>query len=77
MSDGCPPSPAQGKELLTEDERKVLEALAEAWRRFLALPVQHKWDQTEFMLAIHQAQYVVLARPVIRTRKDVRDIGRN
>jgi hypothetical protein len=59
---------AMAEELLAEDERKVLEALAEAWRRFLALPVQHKWDQVEFMLAIHQAQYVVLARPVIRQK---------
>jgi hypothetical protein len=58
------------EELLTEDERKVLDALAEAWRRFLALPVQHKWDRTEFMLTIHQAQYIVLARPAIRGRDD-------
>jgi hypothetical protein len=56
------------EELLTEDERKVLGALAEAWRLFLALPALHKWDQVEFMLAIHQAQYVVLARPVIRRK---------
>lgn len=55
--------------LLTEDEQKVLEALAEAWRLFLALPTQHKWDQVEFMHAIHRAQHIVLARPAMRKGK--------
>jgi hypothetical protein len=55
--------------LLTEDEQKVLEALAEAWRLFLRLPVQHKWDQVEFMHAIHRAQHIVLARPAMRKGK--------
>lgn len=47
---------------LTPQEREVVEKLAEVWNLFLALPVQHPWDQQEFMHIIHHAQQMILAR---------------
>jgi hypothetical protein len=52
--------------LLTEDEQRILEKLAEAWNLFLELPVLHQWDRQEFMHAIHSAQNIVQARPAMR-----------
>lgn len=49
--------------MILPDERAVIDALVEAWNRFLTLPVEHPDDQLEFRQAIHAAQTLVLARP--------------
>lgn len=51
---------------ITKQEEAVLDMLAEAWNLFNALPVQHDSDKSEFMFAIHAAQNIVLARPMMR-----------
>ena len=51
---------------LTDQERRVLSLLAEAWNEFLKLPSQHPMEQHEFCHAIHQAQQKVMIRPVVR-----------
>ncbi|WP_165326983.1 hypothetical protein [Stakelama tenebrarum] len=48
---------------LTEQERAVVEKLADAWNAFLVLPIEHGDDQLEFRQAIHAAQDKVLSRP--------------
>lgn len=48
---------------LTEDERAVVDALAAAWNRYVALPIEHQDDQDEFRRAIHAANAKVLMRP--------------
>lgn len=48
---------------MTDDERAVVLALAEAWKAFLRLPDEHRDDVDEFRRAIHAAQEKVLARP--------------
>lgn len=52
--------------LLTDDEQKALDTLADAWNLFVALPILYGQDRQEFMLAIHAAQNIILARPVLR-----------
>ena len=52
---------ADGK--LTSEERQVVLKLADAWNRFLLLPVEHGDDVDEFRRIIHSAQDKVLARP--------------
>lgn len=47
---------------LTEQEKAVVLALAEAWDMFLMLPVEHADDTEEFRRAIHAAQAKVLMR---------------
>jgi len=48
--------------LLTEAEKKVVHILADAWNAFLQLPAAtNSHDISEFMLATHAAQRVVLA----------------
>lgn len=51
---------------LTDDERAVLDLLSKAWNKFTELPAQHPTHQQEFMLAIHQAQRLVMSRPTAR-----------
>lgn len=48
---------------LTDQERGVVLALAEAWNRYVDLPVEHGDDMDEFRRAIHAAQAKVLMRP--------------
>ncbi|MCA9872176.1 MAG: hypothetical protein KC441_00915 [Anaerolineales bacterium] len=50
----------------TVQERAILDQLAAAYSGFVELDVMHDWHQREFMLAIHQAQRLVLARPGLR-----------
>lgn len=58
--------------LLTLEEQECLDALAMAWNRFTALPVLHQWEGQEFMRAIHEAQKIVMARPVLREQHERR-----
>lgn len=51
-------------QLLSSQERIVIDYLAEAWNAFIELPILHQSDREEFMRAIHQAQLLVMARPV-------------
>jgi len=47
---------------MTEDEKAVVLALADAWNLFLNLPVEHSDDVHEFRRTIHTAQEKVLSR---------------
>jgi len=50
--------------LLSNEEFAVMKALTEAWNLFLELPVIHEMHQQEFILHIHDAQRIVMSRPV-------------
>lgn len=56
---------------LTDDERAVIDALAEAWNRYVTLPIEHDDDQDEFRRAIHAANAKVMMRPGRREYCDV------
>lgn len=56
--------------LLTEGERQVVNALADAWNAFLELKPVHPDDQVEFRQAIHAAQNIVMARPVLKNKSE-------
>lgn len=47
---------------MTEDEKDVLDALAQAWNKYLRLEVYNTDDRQDFRGAIHAAQNIVLAR---------------
>ena len=47
---------------LVPEETEVLNALGAAWNLFVILDESHPSDHHEFMLAIHAAQNIVLAR---------------
>ena len=47
---------------MTDDEKAVVLALAEAWNLYLRLPDEHPDDNDEFRRAIHAAQDKILAR---------------
>jgi hypothetical protein len=51
---------------LTEEERAVVEKLAEAWNLFLQLPEQHPAHNQEMIGKIHDAQRIIYARVVER-----------
>lgn len=51
---------------ITTEEHNVVNLLAEAWNRFIDLPVQHGDDVHEFRRIIHADQEKVLARPALR-----------
>lgn len=48
---------------LTDDEALIMDLLGSAATCFAMLPASHPSDLGEFVLAIHAAQNIVLARP--------------
>lgn len=52
--------------LLTEDENEALVKLAQAWDIFMKLPVLQPMHRQEFAFSIHQAQRLIMCRPVCR-----------
>jgi hypothetical protein len=59
---------ATSETLLTEEEAKIVELLAEVWNLFVELPLLLEWDSVEFMHVIHDAQRMILSRPVVRAQ---------
>jgi hypothetical protein len=55
---------------MTDSEKIVLTKLVEAWNAFLALPIEHPDDMTEFRHGIHALQEKVLAREARRVMAD-------
>jgi len=62
---------------LTAQEQLVVELLAEAWNAYLKLPEQHPMHRQEFAHSIHEAQRLVLSRPVTRAWNDARPADRS
>lgn len=56
----------EAKTELTLNELTILTKLAEAWNTYTELEILHSSDATEFQQAIHQAQNIVMARPIMR-----------
>jgi hypothetical protein len=54
------------KPLLRREEQAVVDALSEAWNRFVALEQLHDDHVTEFRHGTHELQYMIMARPVQR-----------
>jgi len=52
--------------LLSAEEMRVVVLLARVWDAFMKLPLEHPDHQTEFRMAIHRAQYIILSRPALR-----------
>jgi hypothetical protein len=52
--------------MLTKDEVDCINALLKAWNLFIQLKPEHPKDAEEFMRAIHAAENIVLARPMVR-----------
>jgi hypothetical protein len=57
---------APAKSLLTEEEWAVVNLLGDAWNQFMKLPTLHSDDCHEFRSGIHQAQSIIMSRPVMR-----------
>lgn len=53
----------------TDEEKELLEALYQVWRRFTSLPPQHGDDSAEFLHHIHALQAKIAMRPVRRDDK--------
>lgn len=51
---------------LTEQENKIVMLLDDIWRQYTTLPAQHPQDEIGFAQAIHEAQRIVIARPIQR-----------
>lgn len=47
---------------MTEEEKKVLKILGQAWNSFIELPICHSSDRNEFNFSIHALQNIILSR---------------
>lgn len=56
---------------MTDQEKQILEKLADAWNLFLELPNEHGDDLNEFRHHIHILQRQIMSRPTRRTMKDI------
>lgn len=63
--------------ILTEQEQKVIDLLAITWNEFLKLPEQHPMHHQEFASIIHEAQRVIMSRPVARALNWVKPSGKD
>jgi hypothetical protein len=52
---------------LTMKEKRVIDRLAEAWNSFTELEIEHVDDMRDFRKAIHDAQRIIMCRPVRKT----------
>jgi hypothetical protein len=59
---------------MTKNEMGVLNLLGVAWDEFVKLPEIHPADRNEFMLHIHQAQNIVLARGTLRAMANAKRV---
>jgi len=57
----------------TPEEREIIEMLGRAFELHNNLPIQHPMHRQEFSHAIHQAQRIVMCRPVARDEGWVKD----
>lgn len=56
---------------LTPEEREIVEMLAQAFNKFVALGGKHPADNSEFCTAIHDAQKTIAMRVARRVNPDV------
>jgi hypothetical protein len=56
---------------LTNEEKRVLSLLAQAWNQWCDLPNRKPHDDEEFQAAIHSAQNKIAIRVARRVDKDV------
>lgn len=54
---------------LDETEKATLHHLAEAWNSFIELDSLHPDDREDFKIAIHQAQRIIMSRPIMKQLK--------
>lgn len=59
-----------GSPALSDQEQKVMDCLVASWNAFVALPIQHGDDTTEFRHGIHRLQEKILARPARQKMND-------
>jgi hypothetical protein len=52
--------------MITDQEKKVVDHLVDAWNAFLKLPEGHGEDVAYFRTAINQAQLIIAGRVGIR-----------
>lgn len=55
---------------VTPNEREVIDHLVNAWNAFVALPVEHPDDVSEFRRSLHHLQALILMRSGRRTMND-------
>jgi acyl-CoA synthetase (AMP-forming)/AMP-acid ligase II len=65
------PNQIQGDIGLTDGERSVLAATANAWNAWCSLPDRALHDDDEFMRTIHSAQQLIALRVARRVNPDV------
>lgn len=51
---------------MTEEEKIILNQLADVWNAFIKLEVLHECDRDEFCRSIHAAQNIIMARVALR-----------
>lgn len=56
--------------MLTEQEKKILEASANVWNEFMLLPEQHPDDIRDFRFHIHAIQNILLGMSATRMLKE-------
>lgn len=61
--------------MLTHEEKKVVEMLADVWNKYCELPEEHINEKDEFFNAIHVCQRTVLARAGRRDMKVLKAQG--
>ena len=60
---------------ITEDERAILNIVADLWNAILALPVLHSEDEHEHRRDIHNIENRIMARAAMRIL-DAEDVGK-
>jgi len=65
------PPPVRGAPALTEEERAILDHLADAWNLYCALRTRAASDDEEMQRAIHAAQALIALRVARRANPEV------
>lgn len=56
---------------MTEQEKEIIDLLANAWNLFLKLPNHHPMDKQEFASYTHALQEKIMAREAVRNNPEI------
>lgn len=56
---------------MSDQEKEILTLLVKAHNCFLALPVQHPMDVSEWVSSLHELQRIIMARKAVRDQPDL------
>lgn len=57
--------------MITAEEKEVMSRIVEAHNLFVKLPIQHPFDNSEWVSIVHQLQRIIMSRVAVRANPEI------